>query len=119
MCSPEQLRSAIERECQRRVAAGFAISVQAKQPKQAPTISSALAGKKLEICWNYISTEDGKTRVPIWCPCTIIRIADGTTDKGRDGQLLSTQAKKLPPAGMLLVEWDPDPDRGEKEATRC
>jgi hypothetical protein len=32
---------------------------------------------------------------------------------------LSAQAKKLAPAGMLLVEWDPDPDRGEKEATRC
>jgi hypothetical protein len=69
MCSPEQLRSAIERECQRRVAAGFADAVQAKQPKNAPTISSALAGKKLEICWNYISTEDSKT----WVRCVRIR----------------------------------------------
>ena len=58
-------------------------------------------------------------QVPIWCPCSVIRIADGATDKGRDGQLLSVNARKLAPAGMMLVEWEPDPDRGEHKATQC
>ena len=47
----------------------------------------------------------------------MLRTADGETDKGRDGQPLSQQAKKLAPRGMVLVEWEPDPDRGETEAT--
>jgi hypothetical protein len=48
----------------------------------------------------------------------VIRIADGATDKGRDGQLLNANARKLAPQGMVLVEWEPDPDRGEKTATQ-
>lgn len=48
-----------------------------------------------------------------------MRIADGATDRGRDGQLLSDRAKKLAPRGMVLVEWEPDPDRGEVESTLC
>lgn len=48
----------------------------------------------------------------------MIKLADGSTDKGRDGQLFSTRAKKLAPRGMLLVEWEADPDRGEVERTQ-
>lgn len=61
-CSPEQLRASIEREQQRRVEAGLADAVQASQPKEAPAMES-LVGKRLEICWNYTSTEDHRTKV--------------------------------------------------------
>mmetsp|Transcript_26922 Transcript_26922/g.66656 ORF Transcript_26922/g.66656 Transcript_26922/m.66656 type:complete len:186 (+) Transcript_26922:314-871(+) len=119
LCSPEQLQIAVERELERRAAAGFSDAVQAIQPKEPPELDNRLQGKRLEICWNYISTEDGKTKVPIWCPCTVVKIADGATDNGRDGQLLSKRAQKLAPRGMVLIEWDPDPDRGEQQATQC
>ena len=49
----------------------------------------------------------------------MIRIADGLSDKGRDGQLFSKNAIKLAPRGMVLVEWEADPDRGEVNATQC
>lgn len=62
LCSPEQLQGAIKREQERRAAAGFSDAVQALQPKEAPPLDEALVGKQLEICWNYISTEDGKTK---------------------------------------------------------
>eukprot|EP00966_Prymnesium_polylepis_P147344 3403353-Prymnesium_polylepis.3 len=62
LCSPEQLRAAIEREQERRVAAGFADAVQALQPTEAPAMES-LGGVRLEICWNYTSTVDNKTKV--------------------------------------------------------
>lgn len=58
-------------------------------------------------------------QVPIWCPCKVLKIADGSTDKGRDGQLLSARARVLAPRGMVLVEWEPDPDRGETEPTQA
>lgn len=62
LCSPEQLQAAVEREQQRRAEAGFSDAVQALQPKEAPPIDDTLVGKQLEICWNYTSTEDGKTK---------------------------------------------------------
>ena len=46
-----------------------------------------------------------------------MRVADGGADKGRHGQAESSRAKKILPAGALLVEWEPDVERGEKEAT--
>lgn len=62
LCSPEQLQAAIDREKQRRMEAGFSDAVQAEQPKEAPELDETLLGKQLEICWNYTSTEDGKTK---------------------------------------------------------
>lgn len=62
LCSPEQLQAAIQRESERRIAAGFSDAVQAMQPKEAPPLDETLEGKLLEICWNYTSTEDGKTK---------------------------------------------------------
>ena len=50
----------------------------------------------------------------------MLRVADGVTDKGQHGQedkTESSRVKKLTPAGALLVEWDPDPKRGEEHAT--
>eukprot|EP00966_Prymnesium_polylepis_P179879 4164775-Prymnesium_polylepis.1 len=54
----------------------------------------------------------------MWCPAKVVRIADGETDKGRGGQKLSAAAVKIAPRGMVLVEWYPDPERGESNATR-
>ena len=45
-----------------------------------------------------------------------MRVADGETDKGRDGQYFSDNARAIAPRGMVLVEWDPDPERGEPNA---
>ena len=72
-------------------------------------------GKQLEVCWGtyYVN---GK-RVKMWCPCKVVRLADGSTDKGRHGNTTSSQARKILPAGALLVEWEPDPVRGETTAT--
>ena len=33
-----------------------------------------------------------------------------------DGKLFSSAAQKLAPRGMVLIEWEPDPARGEPEA---
>ena len=44
-------------------------------------------------------------------------MADGKVDKGRHGQAESAQVRKILPAGALLVEWEPDPERGEDSAT--
>ena len=49
--------------------------------------------------------------------CVVKAVADGETDKGRDGEYFSARARKLAPRGMVLVEWEPDHERGEKEAT--
>ena len=55
----------------------------------------------------------------MWCPCKVVRVADGETDKGTNNSRLTSACRTLAPRGMLLVEWEPDPDRGEKEATQC
>ena len=76
------------------------------------------ADTQLEICWgNYIATVDHKTKVKMWCPAKVKRVADGEKDKGRDGQPLSQRAQKLASRGMVLVEWEPDQERGETQAT--
>ena len=118
LCSPEQLAASIARERERREAAGFTDAVQMKMPQKPPDFSSRLVGTQIEICWgNYISTSDNKTKVKMWCPAKIMRVADGEADKGRDGQPLTSAARALAPRGMVLVEWEPDPVRGETEAT--
>mmetsp|Transcript_1248 Transcript_1248/g.3086 ORF Transcript_1248/g.3086 Transcript_1248/m.3086 type:complete len:285 (-) Transcript_1248:351-1205(-) len=119
LCSPEQLAAAIAAEHARREEAGFSDSVQAVQPQHPPDLDNDLVGAQLEICWHYVSTEDGKTKVPIWCPARVVRVADGETDMGRNNQPLSSSARALAPRGMLLLEWDADPDRGETESTTC
>jgi hypothetical protein len=53
----------------------------------------------------------------MWCPAKVVRVADGESDKGMDGKPLSERAIKLAPRGMVLVEWEPDPEREEKVAT--
>ena len=111
-CSPETLARAVEFERERREAAGFTDSVQAKQPPQEPPLDNSLIGKRLEICWAKYKDADGNN-VAMWCPCKVTRVADGEMDKGTDGKPLSSAARKLAPRGMVLVEWDADPDREE------
>ena len=75
-------------------------------PLSAPALSSAaLAGRRLEICWGTYYVEGQKGREKMWCPCRVVRVADGKADKGRHGQPESAQARKILPAGSLLVEW--------------
>ena len=117
LCSPEQLKAATERERERRQQAGFADEVQAVQQYDAPELDGQLVGARLEICWHYTSTEDNKTKVPIWCPCKVVRIADGETDKGSNNKAFSDHARAIAPRGMMLVEWEADPDRNEPVTT--
>ena len=115
LCSPEQIAAASQRERERREAAGFTDAVQMTMPK-AP-ILPLVVGTQLEVCWGkYRSTVDGST-LKMWCPCKVLRVADGENDKGMDGKPLSSAARKLAPRGMVLIEWEPDSDRGETEAT--
>ena len=94
------------------------------------TLDDRLVGAQLEVCWGtYKATadvvyEDGADpdvkegdNVKMWCPCKVVRVADGQTDKGRDAQPFSNRAIKLAPRGMVLVEWEPDPGRGETDPT--
>ena len=87
------------------------------QPYDAPPLDTELVGARLEICWHYTSTEDNHTKVPIWCPCKVVRIADGATDKGANNKAFSQNARAIAPRGMLLVEWEADPDRNEPVTT--
>ena len=85
-------------------------------PLRAPALTTeALTGKRLEICWGTYRTM-AATR-SMWCPCAVLRVADGGSDKGVHGKNESSRARKLLPAGAILVQWDPDPERGEEEAT--
>lgn len=114
----EQLKEAALAEQRRRVEAGITDDVADVMPIQAPALSSAaLGGRQLEICWGTYYVEGQEGRQKMWCPCTVKRVADGAADKGRHGQAESAQARKILPAGALLVEWEPDPERGEDSAT--
>ena len=111
LCSPEQIAVASQRERERREAAGFTDAVQIAMPRE-PTMPLR-DGTQLEVCWGtYRSTIDG-SQLKMWCPCTVIRTADGEADRGRDGQYFSAAARKLAPRGMVLLEFDADPDRNE------
>jgi len=115
--SVERLEEAALEEQARRAAAGITDDVQDIMPFAAPPLTSeALLNKRLEILWGTYVLPDG-TRTKIWCPCTVMRVADGSNDKGTHGKTESSRARKLLPAGAVLVRWDPDHDRGEDEAT--
>ena len=66
---------------------------------------------------HLLYVEGQKGRHKMWCPCKVVRVADGAADKGRHGQAESSRARKILPAGAVLVEWEPDVERGETEAT--
>ncbi|KAL1530203.1 hypothetical protein AB1Y20_001119 [Prymnesium parvum] len=115
--SAERLAAAAEQEQARRAAAGITDDIQDIMPFQAPPLTSeSLLNKRLEVLWGAYVLPDG-SRTQMWCPCTVLRVADGTGDKGSHGKAESSRARKLLPAGAVLVQWDPDRDRGEEEAT--
>ena len=62
------------------------------------------------MCWPY-KKEDGET-VKIWASGTVMRVADGLTDKR------SARAKKILPAGALLWAWDEDKEFDEKSGEK-
>ena len=48
----------------------------------------------------------------------MMRVADGVTDTGRHAHAPpKKRSKTILKAGALLVEWEPDTERGEEEAT--
>ena len=79
--------------------------------------TEALQGKRLEVCWGLYSVEGEAGRHKMWCPCKVLRVADGCSNKGNHGKPEQARARNLLPAGALLVEWEPDPDRNEEHAT--
>ena len=64
-------------------------------------------GKQIEVLWKYHDKDTGEPML-IWSTGRVARVADGLTDKR------SSRAQKLLPAGMLLWQWDADPEFGEK-----
>ena len=87
----------------RREAAGISDSVERMQPQEAPAFDQALVGKRLEVLWKYHDKDTGEP-ILIWSTGRVARVADGLTDKK------SARGKKLLPAGMVLWEWDADPE---------
>ena len=113
-----QLKQAALAEQKRRVEAGITDDVADVMPFQPPALTTAaLLGRRLEICWGTYYEEGKKERIKMWCPCTVKKVADGESNKGSHGKAESDRARKILPAGALLVEWEPDADRGEDEAT--
>ena len=118
----EQLKKAALAEQQRRIDAGITDDVADVMPIQAPNFcAEVLVGRRLEICWGtyYVEDEQGQQkRVKMWCPCKVTRVADGETDKGRHAHPPpKKRAKMIVRKGALLVEWEPDPERGEATTT--
>jgi len=113
-----QLKEAAIAEQKRKVEACITDDVADVMPIQAPGLTTAaLSGRRLEICWGTYYVEGKKERVKMWCPCTVKKVADGESNKGSHGKAESDRARKILPAGALLVEWEPDHDRGEEKAT--
>ena len=114
----EQLHEAALAERQRRVEAGVDDDVEDDLTLNGPPLTTeALTGKRLEVCWGTYRLEESGERTKMWCPCKVLRVADGESDKGSHGKAESGRARNLLPAGALLVEWEPDPERGEENAT--
>lgn len=112
----EQLKTAALAEQRRRIEAGITDDVADVMPIEAPELNNELVGCQLEVCWGTYYLE-GK-RVKMWCPCKVMRVADGVTDTGRHAHAPpKKRSKTILKAGALLVEWEPDAERGEEEAT--
>ena len=85
--------------------------------QESPTLLSAcsppprpfdqqLVGKRIEVLWKYFNKDTNEPML-IWATGRVTRVADGLTDTK------SARAKKLLPAGAVLLAWDADPDFGE------
>ena len=61
--------------------------------------------------WKY-TDKDTNEPMLIWATGRVARVADGLTDKKSD------RGKKLLPAGMVLWQWDADPEFGEAAGER-
>ena len=60
--------------------------------------ATSLNGKRLEICWGGYWHKDTGEPLTIWTPCTVVRVADGSSDKGRhrepDGARVREQSSR-------------------------
>jgi hypothetical protein len=108
------LFSAAELECkaelamERRRAAGISDDVEDVQPLVAPRFTDNLVGKRLEILWKYFDKADHNKPTLIWASVRVVKVADGKKQKRL------ARARKVLPAGALLVAWDADPEFDEK-----
>eukprot|EP00966_Prymnesium_polylepis_P008945 206413-Prymnesium_polylepis.1 len=105
--SKSQLQAKAAEAMQRRIEQGIPDDVEMMQQGEAPTFDQQLVGKRLEVLWKY---HDKDTQEPhyIWSPVTVVRIADGLTDKR------SPRARNILPGGAVLVAWEADPDFDEQ-----
>ena len=76
---------------------------------EALTRLGVLPRRKLEVRWKYYSTEDPKEPVYIWCWGTVVKVADGVTDKTSD------RASNVLEYGAVRIKWPEDSEYGEKE----
>ena len=111
----EQLKEAALAEQRRRIEAGIVDDVANVMTDKPGLTTAELVGRRLEICWGTYYEEGKEGRIKMWCPCRVKRVADGANDKGSHSKPESARARKILPAGAVLVTWDPDVDRGEAE----
>ena len=108
--SADELDVKSEQEMQRRLEAGISDSIEdlngGVNGGSAPAFDQTLVGKRLEVLWPYTNRETGK-HVLIWATGRVARVADGLTDRR------SPRAQAVLPAGMVLWEWDADPEFDE------
>ncbi|KAL1504982.1 hypothetical protein AB1Y20_008748 [Prymnesium parvum] len=82
--------------------------LQGEIPTEAPLPEFKAKSSLKQLVSTNVAALINCAQVPIWCPAKVTRVADGTTDKGRNSQPFSTAARALAPRGMLLLEWEPD-----------
>jgi hypothetical protein len=109
--SKEELDAKAEAAVERREAAGISDSVELMQQQDAPAFNQKLVGKQLEVLWKYFDKDTNEPML-IWATGRVKRIADGCTDTR------TKNGKALLPAGMVLWEWDADPEFGEVAGER-
>ena len=98
------LLTCAQEERTKREAEGISDEVEALQPSEAPPFDIWLAGKQLEVLWPY---QENGTTIKIWASGTVVRVADGLTDK------TSKRARKILPAGALLWAWEANLEHDE------
>ena len=92
----EKLHDAAVAERQRRIEAGIDDDVEDELTLSGPPLTTeALQGKRLEVCWGLYSVEGEAGRHKMWCPCKVLRVADGCSLK-QARATMGSQSKRAP-----------------------